>query len=107
MVNDLWETVVAYFRQETVDPLKNLGTYVALGVAGGLLIGLGLVFLALGGLRALQTELGGKGGATLPQHGHLSGNWTWAPYAAAALFCAIVAVLFATRINKTPSNQQR
>jgi hypothetical protein len=108
MVNDLWETVLAYARQETVDPLKQLGSYIGFGVAGALAVSLGLVLFALGGLRAIQTELGGRGtGKSLPGHGHLSGNWSWAPYLTAAAFCAIVAAIIATRIGKLFSSEER
>lgn len=58
VVRGLWELAVAYARQETVDPLKNLGRYVGLGLAGAIGVGLGLSLLALSGLRALQTETG-------------------------------------------------
>ncbi|HEX7521142.1 MAG TPA: hypothetical protein VF441_03685, partial [Acidimicrobiia bacterium] len=58
MVAELWELVVAYFKQETVVPLQKLGRYLGLGVAGSLLLGLGVVFLGMSGLRALQTETG-------------------------------------------------
>jgi hypothetical protein len=107
MVTDLWETVVAYAKQQTVDPLTQLGRYVEFGVAGGVCIGIGLVVFALGGLRAIQTELARRGIVKVPPgHGHLSGSWTWAPYFATAMFCALVAVLAATRISKVPSNEK-
>jgi hypothetical protein len=52
------QLVIAYAKQETLDPvlrqLKRLGW----GVAGGLLMALGTAFLALGFVRALQTEFG-------------------------------------------------
>lgn len=70
LVTELWELIVAYFKQETVVPLKQLGRYVALGLAGSLLLGTGVLFLALAGLRALQTETGDT----------FDGNWSWAPY---------------------------
>jgi hypothetical protein len=55
---DLLQLVIAYAKQETLDPvmrqLKNLGW----GVAGGACMALGTAFLALGFVRALQTEFG-------------------------------------------------
>jgi hypothetical protein len=55
---DLLQLVIAYAKQETLDPvlrqLKKLGW----GVAGGACIALGTAFLALGFVRALQTEFG-------------------------------------------------
>ena len=107
LVNDLWETIVAYAKQQTLDPLRQLGTYIGFGVAGGVFIGVGLVFVALGGLRALQVELGGRRGVVVVGRGHLSGNWAWVPYGVAGLFCAIVAVIMASRISKVPSDRER
>src|SRR5580658_8266042 len=55
---DLLQLVIAYAKQETLDPvlrqLKKLGW----GVAGGACMALGTAFLALGFVRALQTEFG-------------------------------------------------
>ena len=55
---DLLQLVIAYAKQETLDPvlrqLKKLGW----GVAGGACMALGTGFLALGFVRALQTEFG-------------------------------------------------
>jgi predicted cobalt transporter CbtA len=70
LVQELWDLVVAYARQETVEPLKGLGRFVAFGVGGSLLVGIGVVLLLLGGLRALQEE------ATST----FDVNWSWAPY---------------------------
>jgi len=57
-VQDLWQLVVAYFKQETIEPIKGLGRFVGLGLAGSLAVGLGGVLLILGLLRLLQTETG-------------------------------------------------
>ncbi|MCU1460629.1 MAG: hypothetical protein JWO37_704 [Acidimicrobiales bacterium] len=87
---ELWELVVAYFKQETVAPIKSLGRFVAWGVAGSFLLGLGLVLVVLGGLRALQTET---------DH-HFTGHLTWAPYAIALVFCGLVAGLAVARATR-------
>src|SRR5689334_13297497 len=70
-IQELKDLVVAYFKQETVEPPKGLGRYLGFGVGGALLLGLGVTFLGLGGLRALQTETGDT----------FTKNWSWAPYA--------------------------
>jgi Putative Actinobacterial Holin-X, holin superfamily III len=57
-IQELRDLVVAYARQETLDPLKGMGRYIGLGIAGAVLIGSGIAFLAIGALRALQTETG-------------------------------------------------
>jgi hypothetical protein len=70
VLRELWELVVAYFKQETAVPLQQLARALALGLAGAALLGFGVVFLTLGGLRALQEETGST----------FTGNWSWVPY---------------------------
>lgn len=53
---ELVDIVVGYAKQETLDPIKNLGKTVALGIAGAVALGLGIVFMSLGALRAMQSE---------------------------------------------------
>jgi len=69
-IRELRELVIAYFKQETIEPLKGLARYVGFGLLGATLMGTGICFLAIGGLRALQTETGTT----------FHGNWSWAPY---------------------------
>ncbi|MGZ4690678.1 MAG: phage holin family protein [Acidimicrobiia bacterium] len=71
VIAELWELVVAYFKQETLAPLQQLVKVVAFGLAGALLIGFGVVCLTVGGLRLLQEETGST----------FTGDWSWAPYA--------------------------
>jgi hypothetical protein len=92
-IRELRELVVAYAKQETVEPLKGLRNYAVFGIAGAFLLGVGVVFLAIGGLRALQTETGTT----------FTGNWSWAPYAivvAGALLIAGLSWWVATRKRK-------
>jgi hypothetical protein len=67
---ELRELVVTYVKQETIVPLRQLGRYVGFGIAGALMLGTGTLLLAVGGLRALQTETGST----------FTGDWSWAPY---------------------------
>jgi hypothetical protein len=69
-VSDLWQLVVAYFKQETIEPIKGLGRFVGFGLAGSLAVGLGAVLLVLGILRLLQTETGDA----------FDGNFSVVPY---------------------------
>jgi uncharacterized membrane protein len=55
-IGDVIDTVKAYAKQETVDPLKRAGKYVGFAAAGGLLTGLGLSLVLLGLLRFVQSE---------------------------------------------------
>jgi hypothetical protein len=70
LVSELRDLVVAYVKQETLVPLQSLGRWIGFGVAGSLLLGFGVVFLAMSGLRALQDETGET----------FTGNWSWVPY---------------------------
>lgn len=70
LVAELWDLIKAYVRQETIDPIKGVGRFVAFGTGGALLIGTGAIFLAVGALRLLQTETDTT----------FTGNLTWAPY---------------------------
>ena len=69
-LQDLWDLLVAYAKQETVDPLRNLGRYVGFGLAGMALLTLGTFFLGMSLLRFLQTMVGGV----------FDGFWSWVPY---------------------------
>jgi hypothetical protein len=93
-IRELKELVIAYAKQETVDPLRGLGRYVAYGVLGAVLLGTGVTFLAVGGLRGLQ------GDGT-----RFHGNMSWAPYAIVVVGALAIAALFwfvGTRKGKTP-----
>jgi hypothetical protein len=53
---ELVDLVIAYAKQETLEPLKGLGKKAALGVGGAVLLGMGGVFCSVGALRAMQSE---------------------------------------------------
>jgi hypothetical protein len=56
--SDLLQLIIAYAKQETLDPVMRQLKKLGWGVAGGACIALGTAFLALGFVRALQTEFG-------------------------------------------------
>lgn len=91
-LQELWSMVVAYAKQETIDPIKGLGRYIVWGLLGALALSLGLVLLMLGGLRLLQTETGSA----------FDGRLTWVPYVlvVVASAAAAAAALSRTRGNK-------
>jgi len=70
LVLELKDLLVTYFRQETLLPLQQLGRYLAFGIAGSVLMGTGVMLMALGLLRLLQTETSDA----------FDGNWSWVPY---------------------------
>ena len=66
---EIQQLLVDYAKQETIAPLKTLGRYLGMGMAGSLLMFVGLFFIGLGTLRLLQTfEVfsGGSWASTLP-----------------------------------------
>lgn len=82
-VRELKDLVIAYAKQETIEPLKGLGRYIGYGVAGALLMGTGICFLAIGVLRLMQ---GNRGWA-------VHGNWSWVPYLVVVILLLVVAAL--------------
>jgi predicted cobalt transporter CbtA len=81
LAGELYDLVRAYAKQETIEPIKGLGRFAAFGVVGSLLLGIGVILLAVALLRALQTETGDT----------FDGRWSWAPYGLTLLACAVVA----------------
>jgi len=77
------DLVVTYAKQETVEPIKGLGRFIAAGVAGSLVMATGLVLLVLALLRALQSETGDA----------FDGNLSFVPYLLTLVVCAIVLVM--------------
>jgi len=92
LFGELWELVKDYVRQETLDPIKGVGRYIAFGVAGAFLVGLGAVLLAVGGLRVLQDEMAST----------FDGNLTWIPY-----FIVFVALLAGAGLSLRAATRRR
>ena len=84
--------IVAYIKQETLEPVKGLGRYILFGVAGSVALSIGLAVLAVGLLRLLQ----GEPGTTF------TGNLSWIPY----VICTVVVVLVAFVAVKAISRGQ-
>jgi hypothetical protein len=89
---ELIDLVVTYAKQETIGPLKDLKRYVGFGLLGAVAWGLGLFFLGLGLLRAIQTEAGR----------HLAGDWSWAPYLCVVVFYGVVIAILVGRMSHGP-----
>ena len=88
-IGDAFNLVKAYAKQETLDPLRSVGGYLKFAVPGALLLAFGWLFLLIGLLRALQTELHAF------DHG-----WSFVPYFIVLVVGALVAYLFARRVLK-------
>ena len=84
--------VIAYVKQETLDPLKQLGRFVLFGVTGSLAIAVGTVLLLVAALRVLQTETGA-----------FHGNLSWLPYLIVAFLAMAVMGLAGWRIVSGPA----
>ncbi len=91
IVRELWVLLKTYGRQETIDPLRNLGRYLGFGIAGSVLMGLGTVFLALSGLRALQETTS-----------VFSGFWSWVPYLLVLILLVALVAVTVNRILRHP-----
>ncbi len=85
---------VAYAKQETIDPVKSLGRYLAYGAIGAILMGFGMVLLTLGLLRRIQTGTG---------H-HLTRTLSWIPYSLTALAALVALVLVAMGWRRSVRN---
>jgi hypothetical protein len=70
VVTELWDLTRTYAKQETVDPLKNLGRFLGGGIPGAIVLGIGVVLLMLSMLRLLQTETDTA----------FTGSLSWVPY---------------------------
>jgi formate/nitrite transporter FocA (FNT family) len=88
-LGEVKDLIVAYAKQETIEPIKSLGRYIAMGMAGSMLLSVGLVLLVLAGLRALQTETGST----------FDGNWSFAPYLIVVVVAGVLAGITFSRIG--------
>ena len=95
-VRELKDLVIAYAKQEAAEPLLGLKRFVGFGLAGALLMGIGVGFLAIGALRALQGNRGWL----------VHGNWSWVPYAVVVVGLFVVAgLVWAARSSRSRSKE--
>jgi hypothetical protein len=90
VVTELKELTISYAKQETVDPLRGLGRYVAAGVGGSFVLAIGLGMCGLALLRFLQTETGTW----------FTGNLNWIPYLITFVALSIVIVIAVMAVKK-------
>ncbi len=82
MKSDLTEIrtlFLRYLKEETLQPLKELGRFVLFGAIGSVFVGFGLTMLLLGALRFLQQEFR-----------VLDGSLSWLPYLIVVVLAALV-----------------
>jgi hypothetical protein len=87
---DFFDLVKAYAKQETLDPLKGAGRWLAFGLAGSVVLILGGISLTLALLRVLQEETGST----------FTGNLSWVPPTVTLVAVTIVLVMLTLRITK-------
>ena len=80
---ELVDLVIAYAKQETLDPLKGLGKNALKGIGGALLLGIGGIFCSIGALRAMQSETD-----WFEEH-----NATYVPYGVTIVLLIVLAVI--------------
>lgn len=100
-VGELKTLVIAYARQETLDPLRTLGRSMGFGIAGSVALGTGFVLLLLALLRGLQqiTFFNDPGEVN-------GGTWSWLPYLIVAIAGLVLVALFMWRLMAFARNRQ-
>jgi hypothetical protein len=96
VVNELWTLTKDYARQETIDPLKGIGRYLAYGFAGAVLTSIGVILMMLALLRALQDKTGST----------FHDNLSWVPYVIVLTVGTVVVVFAFSRISKNRNRDQ-
>lgn len=95
IVADVRETIdliKRYAQQETIQPLRGLGRYMIFGVTGSILVAVGVLMLAMSGLRALQDETGDT----------FDGTWSFVPYLIVMVGLLVVVALAVMAIVREP-----
>jgi hypothetical protein len=94
---DFVTLVIQYVKQETIDPIRGLGRFLAFSLAAVAVAGLGTILLVLGVIRLLQTETGSA------FRGHLS----FLPYLIAMLLALAVIGVAVNGAKSRPPKGER
>lgn len=89
-VADVVQSVKAYARQETIEPVRGAARWVAVGTVAALSLGLAMIYLALGVLR-LSQDLGGSA---------MAGAWSFVHYLVSLIVTASLVGLAVSRIRQ-------
>jgi hypothetical protein len=86
-LDEIKTLALRYIKEETIQPIKEMGRFVLWGALGSLLVGFGYLFLLFGALRFLQD-----------QFKVLDGTLSWIPYLIVVALAALVIALTLWRI---------
>ncbi|NQV96428.1 MAG: hypothetical protein HQ486_01400 [Acidimicrobiaceae bacterium] len=86
---ELYDLVVNYAKQQTIDPIRGVGRWLLFGLIAAVLMSIGLVLGALGVLRLIQTTAIG-----------VSNSWSWTGYLITIVVCIAVGWLAVSRIRR-------
>ena len=95
-LGEVVDFVKLYAKQETLDPLKGAGRWLAFGAAGAFALGLGLMIALLGLLRLVQTEWERSS----------SGAISWLAYLIVLIVTGAALAFTLTRIKKSTLNNE-
>ncbi|MFN3254471.1 MAG: phage holin family protein [Ilumatobacter sp.] len=95
-LGEVIEFVKTYAKQETLDPLKGAGRWLAFGTAAAFALGLGLMLLLLGALRAVQTEWDRSA----------TGSLSWLAYLIVLVITLVLLAFTVLRIKKSTLNNE-
>lgn len=95
-LGEVFEFVKTYAKQETLDPLKGAGRWLAFGTAAAFALGLGLMLVLLGALRAVQTEWDRSA----------TGSLSWLAYLIVLVITLVLLALTILRIKKSTLNNE-
>ncbi len=87
--SELYELVVTYAKQQTIDPIRGAGRWLGFGIVGAILMSIGLVIGVLGVLRLIQTPPLGT-----------SNTWSWTTYLITILVCIVIGKFTLSRIKR-------
>ena len=86
---ELYDLVVNYARQQTIDPIRGIGRWLIFGLIAAVLMSIGLVLGMLGVLRLIQITAIGE-----------SNGWSWMGYFITIIACIAVCWLAVSRIRR-------
>lgn len=95
-VGEVIDLVKAYAVQETLGPLKGAGRWLGFGVAGAVCLSAGLVLVALGLLRFVQTQWTSV----------FDGAWSFVPYLIVVAVVVAVTAFALSRVSKATLNKE-